>query len=180
MALITLIVLQIVLFVVALSVLNHYYTLPMPGMEVFPTMAVPSSDPPVDIEALSTPPVDIKTPETHYIWNVSLYFVFWAQHILMATLKYKLKWLSSSKYFPLYDRYIYNVASGITILAMVYNLKPTHIPILYTIPAYICIPLSLLGFYLFAAAMYTFRRLIFLPYSPSAILNSTQLQIIPY
>ena len=78
--------------------------------------------------------------------------MFWIQHIIMATLKYKIAWFRNWYYFPLYDRYIYNIASGLCLWFLFANVKVTY-SYLFTIPAWICIPVSLFGMFLFIIAV---------------------------
>ena len=73
-----LIVLQYLLFGYTLLMIINYHAFPIPFFN-YKSMVTSTSN------------------ETHYIWNISLYLLFWAQHIIMATLKYKLAWLSQWK-----------------------------------------------------------------------------------
>lgn len=94
------IVLQYALFFISQALLVHYFALPIPFVS-FPSIATTTST------------------ETHYLWNTFLHLLFWAQHILMATLMYKKAWFSRWKYFALYDRYVYNIISGIILILIV-------------------------------------------------------------
>lgn len=102
------IVLQYALFFISQALLVHYFALPIPFVS-FPSIATTTST------------------ETHYLWNTFLHLLFWAQHILMATLMYKKAWFSRWKYFALYDRYVYNIISGIILILIVANMQPSHI-----------------------------------------------------
>ena len=88
--------------------------------------------------------VSTKNIHTHYLTNILLYLLFWSQHIIMATLKYKLLWASCWNNFALYDRYIYNMMSGICLWIMCWFARPSFI-LIFTIPIWICIPFILIG-----------------------------------
>ena len=96
---IILIIVQYALFLISMVFLANYFIYPIPFVP-YPSM------------------LTVTNIRPDYIRNVLLYMVFWAQHIIMATLKYKISWLKSCKYFPLYDRYIYNIASGLCLWIM--------------------------------------------------------------
>jgi protein-S-isoprenylcysteine O-methyltransferase Ste14 len=117
--------------------------------------------------------------EPHYLHNALFYLLFWAQHILMATLRYKVAWVSQWKYFPLYDRYIYNIMSGLALWVMFANLKTSYI-ILFEIPIWICLPLTLVGVYALVSAMKTLGNQILMPFSVKKLLNNQVLEIVPY
>ena len=104
---------------------------------------------------------------------------FWAQHIIMATLKYKVNWVSKWNYFALYDRYIYNVTSGMILILIIANMKPSNI-YLFTIPRYICFPLALLGILSFLAANKVLGKQIMMPFSIKKIFNNKSIEIAPY
>ena len=95
--------------------------------------------------------VTATSTESHYLWNTFMTMTFCIQHIVMATLKYKVNWIKKWKYFALYDRYIFNVVSGIVLILIVINMKPSRI-VLFIIPSWICVPLAILGVVSFGAA----------------------------
>jgi hypothetical protein len=70
--------------------------------------------------------------------------LFWLQHILMATLKYKISIFKRIKYFVLYERYIFNISSGLTLWFIYSNLQPAGI-YLFTLPNWICLPCAVLA-----------------------------------
>lgn len=70
-AMLTLIILQFTLFLWAVVLLLNYCMLKMPFIE-FESLTNSTSN------------------EQHYIRNSCLYILFWVQHILMATHKYKI------------------------------------------------------------------------------------------
>ena len=90
---------QYILAFLSIVLFYNYFGFPIPFIP-YPSMA------------------DARTTHTHYFANIMLYLLFWAQHIIMATLKYKLTWVTSCQYFALYDRYLYNIMSGICLWIM--------------------------------------------------------------
>lgn len=64
----------------------------------------------------------------------------------MATLKYKVACVSRWKYFALYDRYMYNIMSGLCLWFIFHNLSPSYY-YLFSIPVYLCVPACLLAIY---------------------------------
>jgi hypothetical protein len=132
-AAVALIVAQYVLFFIGLGLFYHYAVIPIPGVD-YPSM------------------INSTSSETHYTHNLCLYLLFWAQHILMATLKFKVSLYGISPYFSLYERYIYNILSGIGLWYIVAKLQPSYI-YLFTIPLWVCIPLGLAGLYFYFDAM---------------------------
>lgn len=73
---ITLIFAQYILALISFILFYNYFGFPLP--------LIPYSS-----------MVNARTTHTHYLPNVLLYLFFWAQHIIMATLKYKLTWVTS-------------------------------------------------------------------------------------
>jgi hypothetical protein len=65
----------------------------------------------------------------------------------MATLKYKMGIFKRFKYFVLYERYIFNISSGLTLWLIYSNLQPAGI-YLFTLPNWICIAGSILAVFL--------------------------------
>ena len=117
--------------------------------------------------------------ESYYLWNALMAVTFCLQHIVMATLKYKVNWVRKWKYFALYDRYIFNVVSGIVLILVVINMKPSNIH-LFTIPQWICLPLSIMGLLSFAAAFLVLGELMMMPFSVKTVFSSKILEITPY
>ena len=150
-AAVTLIVAQYVLFFIGNGLFYHYAATPIPGVAL-PSMVTSTS------------------LETHYVHNICLYLLFWAQHIFMATLKFKLAMFAKSPYFLLYDRYIYNILSGITLFFVVANLEPSFI-YLFTIPLWVRIPFILIGVYSLFSAIKLVGGTIMMPYKLSSILH---------
>lgn len=93
---IAMIMVQYVLFVWSNILIVNYHSFKIPFLH-YPSMT------------------DASTTETHYTSNLCLYLFFWLQHIAMATLKYKISWYNHFKYFVLYDRYLFNIASALAL-----------------------------------------------------------------
>lgn len=157
---IVLIVLQYLLFLFSQILMTHFNTIAFPFI-------------PYDSLTLKN------KHNSHYLWNFSLYFLFWAQHIVMATLKYKNAWLKKWDYFPLYQRYIYNVLSGLCLWFIFANVKPSY-GYIFSIPLWICIPLILLGVILLGLGIIALGDKIFNPFKLGDIFNSKQLTYVPY
>jgi hypothetical protein len=94
-----LIITQYILFVISMLLLVNYFAVHLPFVE-YPSLTDTA----------------YRTP--HYLRNILLYLLFWVQHIVMATLKYKIVWATCCSYFLLYDRYIYNITSAVCLWVM--------------------------------------------------------------
>jgi hypothetical protein len=88
----------------------------------------------------------------------------------MATLKFKVSLYGISPYFSLYERYIYNILSGVTLWYIVANLQPSYI-YLFTIPLWMCIPFIFIGLYFLFSAIRLVGGTIMMPYRLSKIIN---------
>jgi hypothetical protein len=86
------------------------------------SIRIPFVDYPSVIPPETTPP----PATTHYAKNAALYALFWLQHIVMATIKYKLALFKYNKVYVLYERYIYNTVSALTLWLIYSNLQPTY------------------------------------------------------
>ena len=113
--------------------------------------------------------VSTRSTNTHYFTNILLYLLFWAQHIFMATLKYKLLWVSCWKNFALYERYIYNIMSGICLWIMCWFARPSFI-LLFTIPIWVCIPFILIGVIVMIAGLCVLEG-VSMPFTLDSILH---------
>lgn len=78
----TLVILQFIMYLFGLSLFNNYID-PVPFLS-YPSLTTATST------------------ETHYLKNTALYVLFWVQHVVMATLKYKVSWQQRWKFFVLY------------------------------------------------------------------------------
>lgn len=161
-SLLVLLITQYLLFFASNLMLGHYHAFPIPGLPL-PSMANPNNP-----------------PETHYLHNLCLVLVFWAQHILMATLTYKLAWLRRNPYFSLYDRYVYNVASGVTLGGVIMHLKPSSYLPIFSISGWVCVPLALGGALVMLRAMKVVGRGIMMPYRLGQILNDSEVEVKSY
>ena len=141
-------IVELLLFILALLLLTNYYAIPLSFLP---------------FESMMT----TKNTKPHYLRNSLLYLSFWVQHILMATLFYKNAWFKRFKYFALYDRYLYNVVSGLTILLIFYYVKPATSEPFFTLPTYICMPLDIIGLLIYIETMRLFGSNLFMPYSIS-------------
>ena len=104
---------------------------------------------------------------------------FWFQHIVMATIKYKVSWVKHWKYFALYDRYIYNTMSGMVLIVVLCCMKPSY-HYLFTIPTWICAPLIVVGIYFFVAANKVVGKQVMMPFSIRKIFGNKSISIAPY
>lgn len=141
-----LIAVQAVLFVYSNLLLSHFAFLPLPFLFNSPSLVDP-----------------IKTEETYYIQNGCIYTIFWLQHILMATLRYKLAWTKTIRWFPLYDRYFYNIASAVALLVIINSVQPCH-ELVFELPISACIVLAIGGVTLLTISIYSLGKGIFMPF----------------
>lgn len=92
------------LFFLSMIIFTHFLSIPLPVPFAVPSMASIS-----------------KTSKSNHLLNLSLYLLFWLQHMGMSTLKYKktlVKTFGPSA--ALYERYIYNTLSSITLIVVIY------------------------------------------------------------
>lgn len=155
-----LIIIQYIVSVFGLALLVNYHSVAIPFLH-YPSMLTSSST------------------ETHYLKNGALYLLFWLQHVAMATLKYKINWQSQFKHFVLYDRYIYNIASGLTLWFVFSQLEPSNI-YLFTIPNWVCLPFKVAGICMLTLAMRQLGGRVMMPWSIRQILNEKLLSYVPY
>jgi protein-S-isoprenylcysteine O-methyltransferase Ste14 len=158
---VALVIAQYLLFFGSNAMLVHYHAFPIPGLSL-PSMVLDNSE------------------ETHYVHNTCLLLLFWGQHILMATLTFKLKCLRQYPYFALYDRYLYNVVSGITLAGIIVHLKPSSHLLLLVVPTWVCLPLTLAGAFLLLRAMKVVGKGIMMPYKLNQLLTENYLETKPY
>ncbi len=97
----------------------------------------------------------------------------------MSTIKYKLTIFKQIKAFVLYERYLYNIISSLILWWIYSNLEPTY-DYVFTIPRYICIPLTILGVFFLARSEIELGDKILMPYKLDDILNSKSVTYIPY
>lgn len=97
----------------------------------------------------------------------------------MATLKYKKFWYSKTKYFALYDRYLYNLSSGLVLWFIFAHLKPSY-AYLFALPEWLCAPLSLTGFMCFIVTSLDMTVSTLIPHKLSSILKDRYIPIVPY
>ena len=100
--------------------------------------------------------------------------MFWVQHILMASIKYKLTWFSLTKKFVIYDRYVFNVISGLTLWLMYSQVKPSYEEV-FVLPLWLCFPLNLWGFVYFFLSFKELGKTIFVPFSLGDLINGKKL-----
>ena len=160
-AAITMMVAQFIFFLASIAMLVNYHAVDLPFIP-YPSMTTHTA-----------------TTNSHYICNTLLYLLFWAQHILMATLTYKVTWFTKWRYFALYDRYLYNISSGLILFLMLHNLQPTY-DLLFTIPTYICLPFTFLGLYFIISGFNTLGHGIMMPFRVQTLLNNKFISITPY
>ena len=117
--------------------------------------------------------------ETHYAKNILLYILFWIQHIIMATITFKITWFIRYKYFALYDRYIYNISASLALWYVFSNLQPSY-HLICIIPIWVCVPFNIAGFVML---FYSIRQLggrVMMPYKMSDILHSKTINYLSY
>lgn len=120
-----------------------------------------------------------KISETHYAKNILLYIVFWIQHIIMATITYKITWFRRYKYFALYDRYIYNISASLTLWYVFNNLQPSY-DLIYIIPTFICLPFNIVGLTMLFYSVKQLGGRVMMPYKLSNILSSKTINFLSY
>jgi hypothetical protein len=97
----------------------------------------------------------------------------------MATFKYKLTIFRQIKAFVLYERYLYNIVSCLMLCLIYANLEPTY-DYVFTIPKYICYPMTALGIFFLARSEVELGDKILMPYKIDDILNSKSVTYTPY
>lgn len=117
--------------------------------------------------------------DSHYVKNVSLYLLFWVQHIGMATLLFKKSWFKRWNNFVLYERYIYNIASAFTIWLIFTYLEPSNI-YLFTVPDWIHLPLKIIGTCIHYTALWQLGDKLMTPWTMRQILTEKSLNYLPY
>ena len=148
-----LLIVSFVLFLVDFAILfTNFYSMPL-SFVPYPSM------------------VDSQSTETHYIWNMSLYTMFAVQHIVMATINYKLSLTKIWKHYALYERYIFNIASGVALWIIFAMVRPSN-HVLFVIPDSIIMPMSIIGLLTYVGAMITMTGLLFMPFSLKELLGS--------
>lgn len=164
-----LILLQMLVLVLAplwILKLTHYFTFPLPQLFSSPTL-IPQ--PPYQtLTSLSE--IDLMIT----IWNLSLFGLFFLQHILMARLAFKTLLSSIWYMFPTYERHIYNLTSSFLLLIVLEYQQPQNY-LLFTLPSWICLPLSITGLFFFVDANLQMEGSLFLPYKFSELFGSRQI-----
>lgn len=154
-----LIIIQFILFLFGFYLFINY-TDPLPFV-TYPSMTTATST------------------ETHYLKNGALYLLFWIQHAGMASLLFKMDWEKKWKHFVLYERYIFNITSGLTLWFIFANLEPSYI-YLFTVPAWICWPFKIIGLCLLSTALWQLGDKILMPWTFRQILTEKYLTYEPY
>lgn len=98
---------QVFLFLFSFAFLFNYFSyIPLPHLISGPTLLVSPFTKP------------------SYLYNGLMYTLFFVQHILMALVIFKIKGQMIWKKFPLYERYIYNIVSGLVLIWVYSNVRP--------------------------------------------------------
>lgn len=129
----------------------------------------------LDYDSLTT----VKSIEPRYLKNICLYSLFWVQHIGMATVEYKLACYKRYSYFVLYDRYLYNISSGLILWAIFSSVEPSY-DYIFTIPLWICFPICILGLGILIKGMSELGGRIMKPFTINSLLNQQRLSFQPY
>lgn len=103
---VTFMILEIVLFVLFNYSLSYYLGLPIPAI--------------LPIASLR----DSTYTEPAYLYNASLFGLFFLQHICMALLKFKVGMKKLWPKYALYERFIYNTVSCLLYLLVLYLSRP--------------------------------------------------------
>ena len=99
--------LQVFLFLFSFAFLFNYFAyIPLPHFISGPTLLVSPFTKP------------------SYLYNGLMYTLFFVQHILMALVIFKIKGQRIWNKFPLYERYIYNIVSGLVLIWVYSNVRP--------------------------------------------------------
>ena len=89
----------------------------------------------------------------------------------MASIKYKVAWFSMSKHFALYDRYLFNIASSLTLWFIFSHVQPSFEEV-FVLPIWLCIPLSLYGVVSLLLSFKELGKAIMIPFKLSDLINS--------
>lgn len=66
--------------------------------------------------------------EPNYLWNASIYCIFFLQHVIMASSSLKKAVVNFYPRYYLYERYIYNIFSSWTYLLILNFVEPLASP----------------------------------------------------
>ena len=105
-------VLQYVTFTFFNILVAHYTILPLPFLFSAPSLSLSASP----------------YTKPSYLYNTSLYSLFFVQHVGMAMIKFKLVSKNMYNKYPLFERYIYNITSVLTYNSIIYLSKPVSQP----------------------------------------------------
>lgn len=143
---IKLIISQLALVVLApvwILKVNHYFFFPMMSVFGSPTL----------IPTLGQAEIYLNGGVSllRTVGNLALFGVFFLQHIVMASMKFKIwsgrRWGN----FHVYERIIYNLISSILLILVLQFQSPQNY-ILFTLSLYVCLPLFLFGLTFFILA----------------------------
>jgi hypothetical protein len=111
---------------------------------------------------------DIEYAKT--VVNCFWLLLFWVPHIVMATLGWKKFIINIWPNYLFFDRLIFNITSS-ALLYYVLDIQEPQNYVLFTIPIYITIPLTIIGFYFYVDSNIQLKENIFIPYSFKALMQ---------
>jgi hypothetical protein len=82
------------------------------------------------------------------VLNMSAFLLFWVQHIIMASFKFKTFFTSRWPAFLFYERLFYNVISSILIFYSLDIQVPQNV-VIFSLPWPLTLPIAIIGFYLY-------------------------------
>ncbi len=95
---------------------------------------------------------------------MSYFLVFWVQHIIMASFKWKTFLTNLFPAYPFYERLFYNIISSILVFWVIDIQIPQNY-ILFELPWFTCVPLGVLGFWLYVDSNLQLSESLMTPYS---------------
>ena len=161
MLMLSAIVLQHLLFLIFFLKLIHFAFYPLPRIFSSPSLLLSYNFVP------------------HYLLNAFLYSLFFYQHIVMALISFKQTLKSFYHKSPIYQRYLYNIASCWCYLLILSFVQPISLPseIVFKIPSFIWISLTIIGLFFLLHSTLTFGGEIFNPFPISKVLTSPVLTV---
>lgn len=153
-------VFQIMLFLYFNVMIVHYTFMPMPAIFAGPSL-------------LSSP---YKDPS--YLFNAALYASFFVQHVVMAMIIFKVKLERLYPRYPLYERFIYNMASSVAEIVILASARPVsdHSTLVFTTPMYFNAPITLIASGCLLASILRLGGDIFSPFPIRNLLFNTHIE----
>jgi hypothetical protein len=99
---------------------------------------------------------------------------FWIQHIVMSSFKWKSFIIKFWPLYLFYERLIYNIASSI----FIYYALDAQVPqnyVIFAIPWAVCIPLTVIGLWLYLDSNLQLKESVIVPYSFTGLMSDKYL-----